>query len=100
MGKLRVLSKKDVEGTFTLADKVATIQIDFIFAKSENTGNFFQALGALKETASKSGATKLRIQGTILNEQLKTVLKKRYGAQLMKDENGDEFIDFALEAIN
>jgi hypothetical protein len=41
--------------------------------------NPLQVVGNMAEAAKASGATTLRIEGTIANERLYNVLQKRYG---------------------
>jgi hypothetical protein len=56
--------------------------------------NPFQVVQNLSETARAAGATTLRIEGTLANERLYTVLVRRYA---MRTEGGVDFIEIPLQ---
>ena len=65
----------ELRGTFALQDGVATIRVDMIRGKIENP---LQVVNNMVEAARATGATSLRIEGTIANERLYNVLEARY----------------------
>ena len=67
---------KELRGTFALKDGVATMRVDMIRG---DLANPLQVVGNMAEAAKASGATSLRIEGTIANERLYNVLERRYG---------------------
>lgn len=56
--------------------------------------NPLQIVRNIVESARKSGATSVRIQGTLANEELYEVLKKRYG---LKTEGGVDYFDVPIQ---
>jgi hypothetical protein len=52
------------------------MRVDMIRAEVQNP---LQVVGNMAEAAKTSGATTLRIEGTIANEKLFNVLQRRYG---------------------
>lgn len=67
---------QELRGTFAVRDGVATMRVDMIRGEVQNS---LQVVGNMAEAAKASGATTLRIEGTIANERLYNVLQKRYG---------------------
>jgi RHS repeat-associated protein len=80
-----------LKGTFTLRGHAATVSIDMI---EGNIQNPFQVIKNITETARRAGAKSLRIQGTIANETLYDVLKKRYG---LRTEGGIDYFDIPIQ---
>ena len=80
-----------LEGSFSAVGESATARIDMIQGEVENP---FSVIGALTETAKAQGATRLRIEGTIVNEKLYNVLQKRYDLQT---EGATDFIQINIE---
>jgi hypothetical protein len=56
--------------------------------------NPLQIIGNIVESARKSGASSVRIQGTLANEKLYEALKKRYG---LKTEGGVDYFDVRIQ---
>lgn len=52
------------------------MRVDMIHGEVQNP---LQVVGNMAEAAKASGATSLRIEGTIANERLYNVLQRRYG---------------------
>jgi RHS repeat-associated protein len=67
---------QELRGTFAVKDGVATMRVDMIRGQVQNP---LQVVGNMAEAAKASGATSLRIEGTIANERLYNVLQQRYG---------------------
>jgi RHS repeat-associated protein len=67
---------QELSGTFAVKDGVATMRVYMIRGEVQNP---LQVVGNMAEAAKASGATTLRIEGTIANERLYNVLQKRYG---------------------
>ena len=65
-----------LEGTYAVENGVATARVDMIRGQITNP---LKIVTNLMNTARASGATSLRIEGTIANETLYKVLAKRYG---------------------
>ena len=84
-------SLQELRGTFSLNEGVATVRIDMIRGEITNP---FQVVQNLSETARAAGATTLRIEGTLANERLYTVLVRRYA---MRTEGGVDFIEIPLQ---
>jgi RHS repeat-associated protein len=80
-----------LRGTFTLRDRAATVSIDMIEGRIQNP---FQIIGNIADTARRAGAKSLRIQGTIANESLYEVLRKRYG---LRTEGGIDYFDIPIQ---
>jgi hypothetical protein len=80
-----------LRGTFTLRGSAATVSIDMIEGSIQNP---FQIIRNIAETARNAGAKSLRIQGTLANESLYEVLKKRYG---LVTEGGIDYFDIPLQ---
>jgi hypothetical protein len=68
---------KELRGTIKVTDNVAIVKVDFIEAKF--TENPLTAISNLSKLAKSSGATSLRIEGTLANPQLLSVRSQRYG---------------------
>jgi hypothetical protein len=84
-------SLQELRGTFSLNEGVATVRIDMIRGEITNP---FQVVQNLSETARAAGATTLRIEGTLANERLYTVLVRRYA---MRTEGGVDCIEIPLQ---
>ena len=67
----------ELSGSFSVQNGVANVRIDMV--KGEIT-NPFSIVDNLIETAKASGATSLRLEGTLANGRLLGVMKQRYGA--------------------
>ena len=68
---------QELRGIFVVKDGVAIMRVDMIRAEVQNP---LQVVGNMAAAAARaSGATSLRIEGTIANERLYNVLKSRYG---------------------
>ena len=67
---------QELKGTFALKDGVSSMRIDMIRGEIKNP---LEVVGNMANTAKASGATSLRIEGTIANERLSDVLSRRYG---------------------
>jgi len=81
---------EELRGTVSVAEGVATVRIDMIAGEIANP---FGVIGTLRGLAGDAGATTLRIEGTIANEQLYNVLKARYG---LRTEGGLDVIELAV----
>lgn len=81
----------DLRGRFSLKDGVAKVRINMIEAEIENP---LSIINNLKKLAKDSGASTLRIEGTIAYPRLLEVLSKRYK---MVTEGGTEFIELILK---
>jgi RHS repeat-associated protein len=88
LGVQGTLTKLD--GTFSLADKVASVRIDMIEGK---IGNPLQIVDNLRRLAASNGADTLNISGTLANPRLLEVLTKRYDAV---SQGANEVISIAL----
>lgn len=67
---------QELRGTFAVTDGVARMRVDMIRGEVQNP---LQVVSNMAETAKASGATTLRIEGTIANERLYNALQRRYG---------------------
>jgi hypothetical protein len=67
---------QELKGTFALKDGVATVRVDMIRGTIENP---LQVVRNLTDAARASGATSLRIEGTLANDRLYNILVGRYG---------------------
>lgn len=67
---------KELKGTFSVQDGLATARVDMIRGEIKNP---LQIVSNLVNTAKANGAKNLRIEGTLANEKLYNVLSKRYG---------------------
>jgi RHS repeat-associated protein len=81
----------EVSGTFSMTKGLATVRVDMIDAAVKNP---FQIVGNLVKLATKSGASALRIEGSLANEKLLTALAKRYG---LKTQGGIDYIMIYLK---
>ncbi|MEQ1506802.1 MAG: RHS repeat-associated core domain-containing protein, partial [Myxococcota bacterium] len=79
-----------LNATFTLNEGVATVRVDMIEGQISNP---LAAIPALKKLATESGAKTLRIEGTLANEELQSLLRRRYGAV---EEGVNDVITFQL----
>lgn len=82
---------EDIQGTFSIRDGIAIVKIDFIQGDIKNP---FRILRNLQQRAIESGASKLRIEATVVNEKLYNTLTKRYG---MKTSRGIDTIEIPFE---
>jgi RHS repeat-associated protein len=82
---------REVRGTFSMTNNVATVRVDMI---SGNIENPLQIIPNLSATARANGATTLRIEGTVANEKLYNILIKRYG---MKTNGATDIIEIPLQ---
>jgi hypothetical protein len=71
---------EDIQGTFSMRDGMAIVKIDFIQGDIKNP---FRILSNLQQKAIESGASRLRIEATIVNEKLYNALTKRYGLKTL-----------------
>ena len=69
---------KDLKGTFSITDKVATIKIDIIEGSIHNP---FEIIKNMSTAARNAGADTLRIQAIMGNLRLDTILRARYGLE-------------------
>jgi len=76
---------KELSGTFSVTDDIATVSVDMI---EGNLGNGFKALKSLMNTASEAGASTLKIEGRLANENLQNVLQ-RLGELVTNSDNID-----------
>jgi hypothetical protein len=67
---------KELRGTYTLRDGIATMRVDMIRGEINNP---LQIVNNMASTARSHGATTLRIEGTIGNPRLYNLLQGRYG---------------------
>ena len=67
---------KELKGSFGVNDGVATARIDMIRGEIKNP---LEIVSNLANTARSSGASSLKIEGTLANERLYNILSKRYG---------------------
>lgn len=67
---------KELKGTFSVSDDVATVWIDMIDGEIKNS---FEIIKNLSNTARSHGAKTLRIEARLANERLYNILVKRYG---------------------
>ncbi len=82
---------ENIQGTFLIRAGIAIVQIDFIQGDIKNP---FKILRNLQQLAMESGAIKLIIQATVVNEKLYNALTKRYG---MRTLGGIDTIEISLE---
>jgi hypothetical protein len=82
---------KELKGTFSVTDGVATARVDMIRGDISNP---FKVVENLSATARAQGATKLRIEGTLANERLYNILQKRYG---LVTEGSNDIITIPLK---
>lgn len=69
-------SIRALEGTLSVQGRVATVSVGNIRG---NLGHYMDALNALKGTARATGATTLRIEGTVANPTLMRALERSLG---------------------
>ncbi len=81
-----------LEGTFSIADKVAKVRVDMIEGSIKNP---LQIVETLKRLAASHGAETLDIEGTLANPRLLKILTERYGATT---NGANEFISIPLTA--
>jgi hypothetical protein len=91
----------ELRGRVTLEGNTLTVRIDMIRGagapQEETLGTSgLTIMRSLQALARENGASVLRIQGTLANETLESVLVRRYGAQMMS-ENGVETITMAVK---
>lgn len=67
---------EELRGSLSLRNGIVTARVDMIRGEIRNP---LQVVSNLSATARSYGATTLRIEGTIANEKLYTVLVRRYG---------------------
>ena len=77
----------ELRGTFSVKERVATVRVDMIDAKIKNP---LSVVSNLAKKAKDQGATTLKIQGTLANDDLMRVLRRRY--KLTTDGELDEII--------
>jgi hypothetical protein len=65
----------ELKGTFSVVDDVAVVAVENIRGKM---GNPFKAVQHLVDTARSSGASTLRIEGTLANDRLLKFLRKKF----------------------
>jgi hypothetical protein len=82
---------EDIQGTFSIRAGIAIVKIDFIQGDIKNP---FRILNSLQQRAIESGASKLRIEATVVNEKLYNALSKRYG---MRTSGGIDTIEIPFE---
>ncbi|MCY7368195.1 MAG: hypothetical protein LH474_08580 [Chamaesiphon sp.] len=82
---------EDIQGTFSMQNGIAIVKIDFIQGDIKNP---FRILSNLQQRAIESGASKLRIEATVVNEKLYNALTKRYG---MKTSGGIDTIEITFK---
>ena len=80
----------DLKGTFSVIDGKATARIDYIQGSIDNP---FDVIDSLINVAKANGARSLRIEGTLANERLLDILRKRYGAS---SNGADDVIDIVF----
>ena len=83
---LGVAQETELQGQVSLEGKTLTVRVDMIKGAlvdgKPNLGiSGSSAIGNLQLLAKESGATTLRIEGTLANDRLLRVLAQRYGAQ-------------------
>ena len=91
----------ELRGRVTLDGNTLTVRIDMIRGagapQEETLGTSgLTIMRSLQALARENGASVLRIQGTLANETLESVLARRYAAQMMS-ENGVETITMAVK---
>jgi hypothetical protein len=74
-----------------LKEGLATVSVDMIRGEIKNP---FQVVNNIIQTAKKVGATIVRIEGTIANERLYELLRKRYK---LITEGGKDYLEFGIE---
>jgi len=67
---------QELRGTYAVKNGVATMRVDMIRGQIRNP---LQIVKNMSETAKASGATSLRIEGSLANDELYYVLQRRYG---------------------
>jgi hypothetical protein len=82
---------EDIQGTFSLRGRIAVVKIDFIQGDIKNP---FRILANLQQRAIELGASKLKIEATVVKEKLYNVLAKRYG---MKTSGGIDLIEILFK---
>ena len=82
---------EDIQGTFSIRDGIAIVKIDFIQGDIKNP---FRILRNLQQRALESGASRLRIEATVVNEKLYNALTKRYE---MKTSGGIDTIEIPFK---
>ncbi len=82
---------EDIQGTFSIRDGIAIVKIDFIQGDIKNP---FRILRNLQQRAIESGASRLRIEATVVNEKLYNALTKRYE---MKRSGGIDTIEIPFK---
>ncbi len=83
----------ELRGTFSMADKTATVRIDMIDATVDNT---MEVINNLSRLAKSNGAEILKIEGTIANDDLLSVLSRRYKSRMLS-EGANEIITIPLK---
>ncbi|TGP85426.1 MULTISPECIES: hypothetical protein [unclassified Mesorhizobium] len=79
---------KQLKGTVTMKDGIMTVRVDMVQAKIANP---FNAFSSLRAYANSVGATSLRIEGNIANEDLGNILTNRYG--MTTEKVGSQYVD-------
>jgi hypothetical protein len=82
---------EEIQGTFFIRGGIAIVKIDFIQGDIKNP---FRILSNLQQRGAESGASKLRIEATVVNEKLYNALTKRYG---MKTSGGIDTIEIPFK---
>jgi hypothetical protein len=82
---------EDIQGTFSIRGGIAVVKIYFIQGDIKNP---FRILANLQQRAIELGASKLKIEATVVNEKLYNVLTKRYG---MKTSGGIDMIEIIFK---
>jgi hypothetical protein len=82
---------QDLKGSIAVENGVANVRVDMIRGEISNP---FEIIKNLSNTARAQGASSLRIEATLANEQLYNVLVKRYG---LVTEGGKDIITIPLK---
>lgn len=82
---------QELKGSFAVENGVANVRVDMIRGEISNP---FEIIKNLSNTARAQGASSLRIEATLANEQLYNVLVKRYG---LVTEGGKDIITIQLK---
>ncbi|MCP4547340.1 MAG: RHS repeat-associated core domain-containing protein, partial [bacterium] len=85
---------RELSGSLSISEGTAIVRIDMLKAEVRNP---LGIINNLIELARKKGASRLRIEGTLANEDLLRVLRKRYG---MKTEGGTDYIEFVFDVVD